>query len=69
MQSQWHQDFAFLRKDTFRVWSRLITTNYKEYTPICISQSAQNNSFLYYRVSTSQKSHFDLQMTIHVLSK
>lgn len=66
MQSQWHQDFGLLCKDGFRAGSRLITTNYEEYTPICISQSAQNNSFLYYRVSTSQKSHFDLQMTIHV---
>ena len=55
MQSQWHQDFGLLWKDRSRVRSRLITTNYEESTPIYTSQSTYNNSFLRYRVSTSQK--------------
>ena len=59
-------DFGLLQKDRSRVQSRLITTNYKEYMPICISQSAHNNLCLCYCISTSLKSHFDLQMTIHV---
>ena len=46
-------DFGLLQKDRSRVQSQLITTNYKEYTPICISQSAHNNWFLCYCVSTS----------------